>query len=486
MTDSDFFLDDEDASLLAEKLADSSTESFGFDVDSIDALNTIISQKPPFVYAICGPWGSGKSTFLKYLVKQLHNNIDNTIIVYFNAWRESQNRNINNALVACIVNRLKIAGVLLLSDSERSLLNSALDILAASFIDMVKASDNVFVRFFKSLYSHSKDTHMVDSPYQTEAEQVEMENRVYISFNNISNILNNKGLIVHVIIDEIDRCPPASVVSVFESLRVFFTGPDEIDILIDNMNDELEINSGAPPFRYIISMDEDYVSRAFMYAYELSRREAFMYLSKYIQHKYHLPIKTWDKYVGMIFAKYYHNVMGLDKEHINMIVVNISNILERSIIVSPREARLSISYLLIWIRRYGSRILDSDLVQKQITNSADNKQNASVIFIAYMFILAYIKIIYPDYFLQYRDKDLAIKAINELQRIKGGDHKTIDSSKYCVTKDNKRSEESGTVSEEGELRILYATITKNLEKFRVDTPEAIKIAMEMMIEMHRN
>ena len=71
--------------LLAENLATVEEDAFEYKKLAQTVARTLIECRPPFTFAICAPWGGGKSSFLRFLHEALSSKDHYALIVHFNA-----------------------------------------------------------------------------------------------------------------------------------------------------------------------------------------------------------------------------------------------------------------------------------------------------------------------------------------------------------------------------------------------------------------
>src|SRR5689334_3941537 len=78
--------------LYLEAPADRTGDSFQAYQLAGEHMARILAAHPPFCYAISGPWGSGKSTFLGFMREHLTREAEKKekiIYITFNAWKSS-------------------------------------------------------------------------------------------------------------------------------------------------------------------------------------------------------------------------------------------------------------------------------------------------------------------------------------------------------------------------------------------------------------
>jgi hypothetical protein len=231
---------------------------------------------------------------------------------------------------------------------------------------------------------------------------------VRASFEDICRMLKNE-ITVYVIIDELDRCTPAEVVKIIESIRVLFFYNDELEQKIKKRNgtlkqdDELEI-----PFKYIISFDEQYVAKAFRQHYHLDGlEEAFEYISKFIQFKYHFTKRNFAKYIKSIID----NFSFREQYFPNDSAVDLANIIDALDIEHPRQVRRITVYLIEWQKRLFHNSLGDEQRKfyEKITQEYRNEEYQSLVLRTincYLFLAASVKVRFPAYYDKIIQKDI--------------------------------------------------------------------------------
>lgn len=364
--------------------------------------NIISSQNAPFVITICGTWGSGKSSFLRFLCDFLPNNNGKTIIVYFNAWNASIHSDPLVAFVYELTNQLKkSANIVLPSNDNNAELLKCIEILTDAAVETF-TNLNIATKYFSAVYFRAKKA---KQDMLNEYENVlNAETRARSSFQDVSCILEDNNVSIYVMIDEIDRCTPTNVVRILEAIRTIFCGNDDLKKHIEHLNTaasennvNLEDNeiSHASPFRYILTMDEEYVAKSFMKAYNMEDiDDSYRYMSKFINYKYYLPLKSWNKYIENILNMCTDNNKWLPRGSKDDFTDLIQNL---PYIDSVREAKQMLAYLILWQQQHytGTDEIPS-IIESIDKNITDQKDYAIKILNAFLLLLAAIKVTFPS------------------------------------------------------------------------------------------
>ncbi len=346
---------------LSEKLVEPDHDAFNYRKIAKIIAQTIRQASPPFVYAICGSWGTGKSSLLRLLVPQLPSAQEGGAKVYVNAWRSRIHKDILAKLVFSWKEQLEESEVLKKRSVDVTQLKETLKILADASVEAL--SDlNVATRILSRVYRKARK-------HQLEAFKsiLESEERVREHFDILSDQLNKAGITVYVIIDELDRCAPTDVVRVIEALRMVFCGPDELEL---TFNPSI---SAAIPFKFFLSIDPDYVANAFGQHYGLSMLEANSYVSKFISYRYHFHTRQWKCFTANILDKFAENKKWLPEAKEDM--SRLLSILE---LRSPRQARRILVYLLMWQRQHYGQVPGSAKIENLIRDKTQELGDAGV------------------------------------------------------------------------------------------------------------
>lgn len=197
----------------------SSTDYLGI-IDKGDLIKTfLIGNKDQFdeikMFSLYGEWGSGKSSLMKFLEKELKGDF-NTF--FFEAWEFEKDENLSMSLLEFITSKstditeelcakvLKYGGRILRGLGKSIKLNiplfpngPALELDPSSFVEEV--SQNEELTFYKALGSFK-------------TEFIRLEDFITKGSNPKYNI---------VFIDDLDRCEPEQVLNLLSAIKLFFT-----------------------------------------------------------------------------------------------------------------------------------------------------------------------------------------------------------------------------------------------------------------------
>lgn len=388
---------DNSVELLLEKLPDLDHDAFKFREIAMDMARVIRISKPPFVYAICGTWGTGKSTLLKFLLDFLSSSSTDekpnqkSILIYFNAWHASINSNYLAVLVKEIIDQINNSKIIKQSKFKKDLKKLGKSLINAAVKSF--AEWNVGGRFIFSFFKSIKMDHTDEFIKNLDATK-EVKER----FNEISKNLGEKNITAFILIDELDRCSPHIVVKIIEAIRLIFGGHDELYYAAQAINKSTKNDfSSLPPipFKYILTIDENYVASAFSDYYKIDIDEAHRYFAKFIQMKYHFPAKKWGIFVKNIFDLSQNNewfCLDNSKE-------DFSNFLESFNIEASRDAHRILAYLIIWQKRFFDPQAPASIIHLLKSFDHNNEKKKKVLLRAInciLFVFAVIKVRYPS------------------------------------------------------------------------------------------
>ena len=192
------------------------------------ALKEIIEvSDPQFSVGIFGGWGSGKTTLMRTIERQLNNQI---VSVWFNAWRYEKEEH----LIIPLLDVLRDTLVTWAANTEISPSRRDKAIKAASTI--TKAARAIFagmaIKAKLPLIEVSLDANKAVAEWRESTSAQDMQDAespqspYHASFKALQESLNSftehgKQRIV-VFIDDLDRCLPPNALQVLESMKLFF------------------------------------------------------------------------------------------------------------------------------------------------------------------------------------------------------------------------------------------------------------------------
>lgn len=217
-------------------------DSLGFK-DFTELLQSSINgTQTPFVYGVLGNWGTGKTSILKLLKnlleKDLENGVSRAIPIWFNAWEYENETNLLYPLLECV--KLDYKERLKLKDMSQDFRKSFLDVISASTVtladiglrtvskaiigDAVKLED--IEKHIQSIKEHSDTLDKLLSGWTDEVRALKsgFKNLLEVYANDYSPS-NNDGSSSEtrfiILIDDLDRCLPETVIATLEKIKNF-------------------------------------------------------------------------------------------------------------------------------------------------------------------------------------------------------------------------------------------------------------------------
>lgn len=237
--------------------------------------NQLNNSQLPTVLGLFGKWGAGKSSYLKFLAQNmLDNHIGiNYFEVNFEPWKLEKSSNIAYDLVSCIHLRA-VENNVLTGETEpiskqlfmylddigyntyREMIVSSLSGVADSQLGIGKQVNELLSKFIPA-----NTTKLAQS-------RINAASRLPDTF---SRYISTMKSIPIVFIDDLDRCKPETILSLFESLKLFFQ-PKETKII------------------YVLAMDHEMVIKAICERYNFDNWwEGWQYLSKICNQTFYIP-----------------------------------------------------------------------------------------------------------------------------------------------------------------------------------------------------
>ena len=360
--------------IIAERLV--THDAFGYQTLATSLCRVLVTTKPPFVLAVCAPWGAGKSSFLHYLVRELHRVDERHALLYFNAWYGGYNKDISSVFAWRI---------------EKQLASR----MAAPELSSKPDQFGPVARLQSKPPASAKLDPRAPSPDQQMTAESELRDR----FASVCNALTSSDILPFVVIDELDRCKPSDVVTLLETIRMYYSGTDEIERTVGAIENQPLPVVPNNPFKFVLSIDEAYISRCFAEYHNLSSDDTYAYLSKFIQYRYHFPKKDYSSYINMIVeygrkrAEPYWLPEGSEADF-----TRIANSLGSD---SIREVRRLFAYLFSWQTRYFERSAPLSVIERMeeaARKPGESRPGDNVFRLVnlYMLLFAATKVMAPD------------------------------------------------------------------------------------------
>ena len=260
--------------------------------------NIIMESTPQFTVGIFGDWGTGKTTLMKKIRKNIMNQSCKTL--EFNAWRyEGEKRNATFPLM------LDIIGNLLNDPQIKKFLNQSSDSTKEKIMKKISrvfkglsGSMSVGIPGIANFQIDVDPTKMTDDNKQKikDIEEFYDENKPILQAGveiiefllDLKNSRFKNNLKLVIFIDDLDRCTPEKAAEVLESIKVFF---DLLGIV------------------FVLGLSKTIVETAIDIKYREFDKMTFNgsdYIKKIIQVPFTLPnwtVKDIDKYIDALLLK---------------------------------------------------------------------------------------------------------------------------------------------------------------------------------------
>jgi hypothetical protein len=277
-----------------EPVSRSLEDALRFDTYSVNLANIIINSTPRFAIGIFGGWGTGKTTLMRMIEKQLENYHD-ILIVWFDPWKYENEKylaaipfirtiqiEVENKLIELLKEKRPRDRGISFKNAERwnemrkgllKALNAFIEstnlnlamgnygsvaIDLAKFRDILKSDGQAIQIYNESIYYHHR--HIAD--YLVYA----------LSKFRESKINGNRDPRIVVFIDDLDTCAPERALEVLESLKTFF---------------DIE------GFVYVIGMNSETINSIVKKKYGEGFDKGLEYMQKIVQLPFQIP--TWKE-----------------------------------------------------------------------------------------------------------------------------------------------------------------------------------------------
>lgn len=243
-------------------------DGLGFENYAKILSESVLGTKGPFTIGIFGEWGTGKTSLMRMIERNLDENED-VLCVWFNAWRYEKDDHPVVPLVATIIKKIEKNETFLQKLGDKG--NSLLKILRAityAFSSKVKIGIPAGPEVEMSV-SGKDATEKLENLFSDPLLNNSLYHETYEALSDLS-IERNKKLVV--IIDDLDRCFPDMAIKLLESIKLVLCQPNFIFII------------GVA--RKVI---EGYLQHRYEKEYGLTNFEGHAYLDKIVQLPFYIP-----------------------------------------------------------------------------------------------------------------------------------------------------------------------------------------------------
>ena len=243
------------------------SDGLGFQAYARVLAQAALDTSGPFTVGIFGEWGSGKTSLMRMIEKELSPQ-SNVVTVWFNAWRYEKEAHPIVALVGTIVSELEIfeSKHHKFRDSTSRLVR-ALRAVAYAF----SAKSTVKIPGFAEIEASFVAKDMIDRKEKLSDPLLD-RSLYYGAFNTLEDVRLDETVRVVVLIDDLDRCFPDQAIRLLESIKLVLAQQGFIFII------------GVA--RHVI---EGYLQHRYVSEYGIAGFQGYLYLDKIVQLAFPIP-----------------------------------------------------------------------------------------------------------------------------------------------------------------------------------------------------
>ena len=294
-------------------------------------ISKIIKDSTPhFTIGIYGEWGTGKTTLMKAIEKNLNSNqlsvTDSKILtIWFNAWQYEREEN------PVTVSLMKTVAYAMAGHEKYDAVSKT--ILNGLTIVGKDASQNLVQEIISKKDDDSKET------FQDKINYLNKLYRDSIYFDGLKKIKQQMDTIrksdgnecrVIIFIDDLDRCSPRKALEVLESVKLFL---------------------GMNGFIFVVGLSHKTVTHLITQAYKETGVKGEDYIKKIIQIPIKIPSWSQESIVDLILNKIKKN---LHAEYTNFLCEN-SNMIAKIVDYNPRQLKRFINNVIIAFETFTSQ-----------------------------------------------------------------------------------------------------------------------------------
>jgi uncharacterized protein YjbI with pentapeptide repeats len=310
----------------------------------------IINSKPRFTVGIYGDWGTGKTTIMQMLKKELDTNYSNNLeTIWFDSWRyEREKYSAMIPLLRTII--LTLQNVIVRSNDNNK--KKILQKMQKGFVKMTKAvisntglnisgivGAGLTFDFGKILDEYTSEGNVrVDQEKITFHKHV--SDNLKEELENIKKELNADFRLV-IFIDDLDRCTPERALEILESIKTFF----DIEGII-----------------YVIGIDPQTIGPIIKTKYENNPKiDGMHYLQKIVQLPFQIPV--WSSVDLSNVIRNLVKEARLSESYSNEILKDTNQeLIIKATQLNPRDIKRFINSIVLARDIYGQDIKDIDKI----------------------------------------------------------------------------------------------------------------------------
>lgn len=318
--------------------------------------NLIVNSNPRFTVGIYGGWGTGKTTLMEMIRRDLDlNYASNVEPIWFDSWRyENEEYSAMVPLLRTIILHIENGLNRKRDSSIREKKYEGLTKLKTAFTKAGNAiirntTANIGLTGGEILQAGaSLDIGKTIDDYRSDGYFISGQDRIYFHKHISEHIkeqlnkirYNDKGELVYdfrlvIFVDDLDRCTPDKALELLESTKTFF----DIEGII-----------------YVIGIDPTAIDSIVETKYgEKSSIEGLDYLQKIVQLPFQIPVWNADNLINTI--KEMVNTTGLPKSFTkNLITPNNVDLIVKSAKMNPRDVKRFINSIVLSMYVYGNKV----------------------------------------------------------------------------------------------------------------------------------
>lgn len=236
----------------------------------LEELVVASKDAAPFTVSIEAGWGAGKSTIMRRLERRFHGRapdqtngaLTNARTVWFNAWTASEGQ-VLEGLVRSVLNELDNSILRRVARQKKLLRGLG---IGASAVAGLLGVGNVVDRIWAATSIDPK-------------QRNELNDLVRAAMADwLDRGRGTKGRMIVVFIDDLDRCTPATVIRVFEAMKLYLD---------------------APGFVFVLGWDTEQVMRAVASERGTDDRLPHRYVEKIVQFGFRIPRPTQEQLAAL-------------------------------------------------------------------------------------------------------------------------------------------------------------------------------------------
>ena len=299
-----------------------------FDSLSVTISNIIRNSTPHFTIGIYGEWGTGKTTLMKSIEKDLvsenSQRPEQTFLpIWFNAWKYEREENLAS------VSLMKTVGYAMANHDKFDQLSKTI------FKGLTIVGKDVMQQI--AMQAVSKKRELADEEIDEKMDYLNTLYRDSVYYEGLDKIKEQMNSIrengdhrVVIFIDDLDRCSPIKALEVLESIKLF-----------------LDIEG----FVFVIGLSHKTVTQLITQAYKMTGIQGDDYIKKIIQIPIKIPSWTKESIVDLINNSI---ITRLNSDYTKFLQQN-SGMIAKIVDYNPRQLKRFINNVIIAFETFASK-----------------------------------------------------------------------------------------------------------------------------------